>query len=46
MYGQLLVRESRPEEAKQILATGVAAAEKKGDQHAVSEMEALLADIN
>jgi predicted Zn-dependent protease len=46
MYGQLLVRESRPEEAKQILATGVAAAEQKGDQHAVSEMEALLAEIS
>src|ERR1700676_4179988 len=46
MYGQLLVRESRPEEAKQILTTGIAAAGKKGDQHAVSEMEALLADIS
>jgi predicted Zn-dependent protease len=46
MYGQLLVRESRPEEAKQILTTGIAAAGKKGDHHAVSEMEALLADIN
>jgi thioredoxin-like negative regulator of GroEL len=45
MYGQLLVREARPDEAKQILTTGIAAAEKKGDQHAVSEMEALLADI-
>lgn len=46
MYGQLLVRESRPNEAKQILTTGIAAAEKKGDQHAVSEMETLLADIS
>jgi thioredoxin-like negative regulator of GroEL len=46
MYGQLLVRASRPEEAKQILATGIAAAGRKGDQHAVSEMEALLADIS
>jgi thioredoxin-like negative regulator of GroEL len=45
MYGQLLVRESRLAEAKQILASGIAAAGKKGDQHAVSEMEALLADI-
>jgi len=45
MYGQLLVRESRPEEAKRILSTGIAEAGKKGDQHAVSEMEALLADI-
>jgi cytochrome c-type biogenesis protein CcmH/NrfG len=46
MYGQLLVRESHPEKAKQILTTGIAAAGKKGDQHAVSEMEALLADIS
>ena len=46
MYGQLLVRESRPDEAKQILVTGIAAAGKKGDQHAASEMEALLADIH
>jgi len=46
MYGQLLVRESRPEEAKQILTTGIAAAGKKGDQHAAAEMETLLADIS
>jgi predicted Zn-dependent protease len=46
MYGQLLVRESRPDEAKQILMTGIAAAGKKGDQHAASEMEGLLADIH
>src|ERR1700686_2187370 len=46
MYGQLLVRESRPDEAKQILTTGIAAAGKKGDEHAVSEMQALLSDIS
>jgi hypothetical protein len=46
MYGQLLVRASRPEEAKQILTMGIAAAGKKGDQHAVSEMEAFLSDIS
>jgi predicted Zn-dependent protease len=46
MYAQLLVRESRPDEAKQILNAGIVAAEKKGDQHAVSEMEALLGDIS
>ena len=45
MYGQLLIRESRPGEAARILSTGIAEAGKKGDQHAVSEMEALLADI-
>jgi hypothetical protein len=46
MYGQLLVRESRTDEAKQILTIGIAAANRKGDQHAVSEMETLLSDIS
>jgi thioredoxin-like negative regulator of GroEL len=45
MYAQLLVRESRPAEARTILSTGIAAAEKKGDSHARSEMETLLSDI-
>ncbi len=46
MYGQLLARESRPGEAKQILSSGIAAATKKGDQHARSEMETLLNDLS
>src|SRR6266478_5327767 len=46
MYGQLLARESRTAEAKQILLTGIAAASKKGDQHASSEMEALLNELS
>ena len=45
MYAQLLVRESRGEEARTILSSGIAAAEKKGDQHARSEMEVLLSEI-
>lgn len=45
MYAQMLARESRSEEARQVLATGIAAAGKKGDQHARSEMETLLAEI-
>jgi thioredoxin-like negative regulator of GroEL len=45
MYGQLLARESRAGEAKQVLSTGIAAAAKKGDDHARSEMEALLNDL-
>jgi len=45
MYAQMLARESRKEEARQVLATGIVTAAKKGDQHARSEMEALLADI-
>src|SRR5580693_2199172 len=46
MYGQLLARESRNDEAKQILSNGIAAAVKKGDQHASSEMQALLAELS
>lgn len=46
IYGQLLARESRTGEAKQVLSTGIAAAAKKGDQHARSEMEALLNDLS
>jgi predicted Zn-dependent protease len=45
MYGQLLVRESRAADAKEILSRGITAALQKGDQHAVSEMEALLAEL-
>jgi thioredoxin-like negative regulator of GroEL len=45
MYAQLLVRESRGAEARTVLSSGIAAAEKKGDQHARSEMEALLSEI-
>jgi predicted Zn-dependent protease len=45
MFGQLLARESRPAEARQILSTGIVTAAKKGDQHASSEMEALLAEL-
>src|SRR6202047_52999 len=45
MYGQLLARESRTTEARQVLSTGIAAAAKKGDQHASSEMQALLNDL-
>ena len=46
MYGQLLARESRNEEARQVLSRGIAAADKKGDQHARSEMETLLAELS
>jgi hypothetical protein len=45
MYAQLLARESRTAEAKQILSNGIAAAAKKGDQHARSELEALLTEL-
>jgi thioredoxin-like negative regulator of GroEL len=46
MYAQMLTRESRGEEARQVLSTGIAAADRKGDQHARSEMETLLAEIS
>jgi cytochrome c-type biogenesis protein CcmH/NrfG len=46
MYAQLLARESRPAEAKQVLSSGIEAATKKGDQHARSEMETLLAELS
>jgi thioredoxin-like negative regulator of GroEL len=46
MFGQFLARESRAEEAKQVLATGITAADKKRDDHARSEMETLLAELS
>ena len=44
-YGQLLARLARIEEAKQILAAGIAAAQRVGDQHASSEMQASLTEL-
>ena len=46
MYAQLLARESRTGEAKQVLSNGIAAATKAGNQHASSEMETLLNDLS
>jgi Tfp pilus assembly protein PilF len=45
MYAQMLAREARAGEAKQVLSSGIAAAAKTGNQHARSEMEALLGDL-
>jgi len=45
MYGQLLARESRTGEARQVLSAGIAAATKEGDRHARSEMETLLNEL-
>jgi hypothetical protein len=45
MYAQMLSREARSEEARQVLSTGILMADRKGDQHARSEMETLLAEI-
>lgn len=46
MYGQLLAREGRNEEAKKVLREGAAAAAQTGDGHARSEMESLLAELS
>lgn len=46
MYAQLLIRESRPDEARSILQTGIAAATSAGNAHARSEMEGLLGEIS
>jgi len=45
MYAQMLARESRTSEAKKILSSGIVAATKKGDEHARSELQALLSEL-
>jgi cytochrome c-type biogenesis protein CcmH/NrfG len=45
MYAQMLAKEARTAEAKQVLAAGINAAGKAGNQHARSEMEALLTEL-
>jgi|SRR5450755_3019954 hypothetical protein len=46
MYAQMLARLSRPDDAKVVLSKGISAASKKGDDHARSEMESLLAELS
>lgn len=45
MYAQFLARESRNDQARQVLSTGISTAVQKGDAHARSEMEALLSTL-
>lgn len=45
MYAQTLAQNARAEDAKAILAQGVQAAIRQGNQHARSEMEGLLAEL-
>jgi thioredoxin-like negative regulator of GroEL len=45
MYAQLLIRELRAEDARNVLSAGMSAADRKGDSHARSEMETLLGQI-
>jgi cytochrome c-type biogenesis protein CcmH/NrfG len=46
MAAQTLVKAKRPEEAKTMLQDGIAAAQRKGDNHARSEMQAMLEEIS
>ena len=46
MYGQFLARESRNEDARQVLSNGITAASKAGNEHTRSEMETLLAELS
>jgi predicted Zn-dependent protease len=45
MYAQTLAEQNRGEEAKTLLNRGIAAASRQGNQHARSEMEGLLAQL-
>ncbi len=45
MYAQMLAQDERREEAKSILAAGIAAATRTGNTHAQSEMEGLLSEL-
>jgi cytochrome c-type biogenesis protein CcmH/NrfG len=46
MAAQTLVKAKQPEEAKKMLHKGIAAAQRKGDNHARSEMQAMLEEIS
>jgi len=46
MYAQTLAQNERPDDAKIILQQGIQAATRAGNQHARSEMEALLSDLS
>ena len=45
MAAQTLVKAGRTDEAKTRLDQGIASAQRTGNQHALSEMEALLMDL-
>ena len=45
MAAQTLVQEGRTEEAKKMLANGIASAQRTGNDHARAEMEALQAEL-
>ena len=45
MFAQLLAKQSRPDDAREVLTRGIAAASKVGNAHALSEMESLLNEL-
>jgi predicted Zn-dependent protease len=45
MAGQTLVQAGRTEEAKKMLAEGIASAQRTGNEHARAEMEALQTEL-
>jgi thioredoxin-like negative regulator of GroEL len=45
MFAQMLAKASRPDDARAILNQGISAASKARNQHAQSEMEALLNEL-
>lgn len=45
MCGQMLVNQKRPDEARTWLTQGVAAAQKAGNTHALSELQNVLATL-
>jgi len=45
MAAQTLVKAGRNEEAKKMLEQGIASAQRKGDGHAQSEMQAMLDEL-
>jgi predicted Zn-dependent protease len=46
MAAQTLVKANRPEDAKQMLRDGIAAAQRKRNSHAQSEMQAMLDELS
>jgi Tfp pilus assembly protein PilF len=45
MFAQMLAKASRPDDAREVLQKGIAAASKAGNTHALSEMESLLGEL-
>ncbi len=45
-FGQLLARLKRTDEAREVLSSGVNVAQRGGNQHALEEMRAALAEIH